>query len=152
MLAIASKGLIIGFNTDTERGAQRLADIEGVSIRNYEVIYNLVDDVSKALKGMLEPSYIDVIDGRTEVRAIFTASKKRKIAGVYVTEGKISRGASVKVKRQGRVICESTVSSLKHIKDDVKEMNAGSECGVGTKDCNDFQVGDILEVFRRENR
>ena len=152
MLAIASKGLIIGFNTDTERGARRLADAEGVSIRNYDVIYNLVDDVNKALKGMLEPSYIDVIEGRAEVRAIFTATKKQKIAGVYVTEGKVSRGVSIKVKRQEQVICESTISSLKHFKDDVKEMNAGSECGVGTKDYNDFQVGDILEVFRREKR
>lgn len=150
MLAIASKGLIIGFNTSTERGARRLADVEGVSIRNYDVIYNLVDDVNKALKGMLEPSYIDVIEGRAEVRAIFTAAKKQKIAGAYVTEGKISRGASVKVKRQEQIICESIINSLKHFKDDVKEMTTGYECGVSIKDCNDFQVGDILEVFRRE--
>jgi len=152
MLAIASKGLIIGFNTGTEPGARRLADVEGVSIRHYDVIYNLADDVSKALKGMLEPSYIDVIEGRAEVRAVFSTTKKQKVAGVYVTEGKVSRGISVKVKRQEQVACESTVSSLRHFKDDVKEVSAGSECGVGVKDFSDFQVGDVLEFFRRENR
>ena len=152
MLAIASKGLIIGFNTGTEPGARRLADVEGVSIRHYDVIYNLADDVSKALKGMLEPSYIDVIEGRAEVRAVFPATKRQKVAGVYVTEGKVRRGVSVKVKRQEQVVCESTVSSLRHFKDDVKEMSTGYECGVGVKDFSDFQVGDILEFFRRENR
>ncbi len=152
MLAIASKGLIIGFNTGTEPGARRLADVEGVSIRHYDVIYNLADDVSKALKGMLEPSYIDVIEGRAEVRAVFSTTKRQKVAGVYVTEGKVNRGVSVKVKRQEQVACESTVSSLRHFKDDVKEVSAGSECGVGVKDFSDFQVGDVLEFFRRENR
>jgi len=152
MLAIASKGLVIGFNTGTEPGARRSANAEGVSIRHYDVIYNLVDDVSKALKGMLEPTYIDVIEGRAEVRAVFSAAKKQKVAGVYVTEGKISRGASVKVKREEQVVCESTVSSLKRFKDDVKEVSADYECGVGIQDFSDFQVGDILESFRRETR
>jgi len=152
MLAIASKGLIIGFTTGTEPGARRLADVEGVSIRHYDVIYNLADDVSKALKGMLEPSYIDVIEGRAEVRAVFSAAKRQKVAGVYVTEGKVSRGVATKVKRQEQVVCESTVSSLKRFKDDVKEVSADYECGVGIKDFTDFQVGDILEFFRRETR
>ncbi len=150
MLAIASKGLIIGFNAGVEPGARRLADVEGVNIRNYDVIYNLVDDVGKALKGMLEPTYTDVIEGRAEVRAVFPTAKKQKVAGVYVTEGRASRGASVKVKREEQVVVESTVSSLRHFKDDVKEVNAGTECGVGIKDFIDFQVGDILEFFRRE--
>jgi len=150
MLAIASKGLIIGFGTGVEAGARRLADVEGVDIRYYDVIYNLVDDVSKALKGMLEPTYVEVIDGRAEVRAIFPAGKKEKAAGVYVTEGKISRGISVRVWRQEQVVCESTVSSLRRFKDDVKEVTAGYECGVGIKDFSEFQVGDILEFFRRD--
>jgi translation initiation factor IF-2 len=150
MLAIASKGLIIGFNAGVEPGARRLADVEGVNIRNYDVIYNLVDDVGKALKGMLEPAYTDVIEGRAEVRAVFPTAKKQKVAGVYVTEGRASRGASVKVKREEQVVVESTISSLRHFKDDVKEVNAGTECGVGIKDFTDFQVGDILEFFRRE--
>jgi translation initiation factor IF-2 len=150
MLAIASKGLIIGFNTGTEPGAQRLANVEGISVRHYDVIYNLTDDVSKALKGMLEPSYIDVTEGRAEIREIFPAAKKQKVAGIYVTEGKVSRGVSVKVKRQKEVIFESTVTSLRRFKDDVKEVSADYECGVGIQDFNDFQVGDILEFFRRQ--
>jgi len=150
MLAIASKGLIIGFCTGIEPGARRLADVEGIDIRYYDVIYNLVDDVGKALKGMLEPTYSEVIDGQAEVRAIFSSGKKTKVAGVYVTEGKITRGASVRVLRQEQMVCESTVSSLKRFKDDVKEVAAGYECGVGIEDFYDFQVGDILEFFRRE--
>jgi len=150
MLAIASKGLIIGFATGCEPGARRLAEVEGVDIRYYDVIYNLVDDVGKALTGMLEPTYIEVIDGRAEVRALFPAEKKGGVAGVYVTEGKISRGVSVRLWRQGQVVCESTVSSLRRFKDDVKEVTAGYECGVGIKDFDEFQVGDILESYRRE--
>jgi len=150
MLAIASKGLIIGFCTGIEPGARRLADVEGIDIRYYDVIYNLVDDVGKALKGMLEPTYSEVIDGQAEVRAIFSSGKKTKVAGVYVTEGKVTRGASVRVLRQEQMVCESIVSSLKRFKDDVKEVAAGYECGVGIEGFYDFQVGDILEFFRRE--
>lgn len=150
MLAIASKAVIIGFNTRVETGAQRLADLEGVSIRHYNVIYNLVDDVSKALKGMLEPSYVEVIEGRAEIRAVFPAAKKTKVAGAYVNEGKITRGISVRIKRAGETVSESTVSSLRRFKDDVREVTSGYECGVGMKDFNDFEVGDILEFYRTE--
>jgi len=150
MLAIASKGLIVGFGTGIEAGARRLADMHGVDIRFYDVIYNLTDDVEKALKGMLEPTYAEVIDGHAEVKAIFSPVKKERVAGVYVIEGKVSRGASVRVQREKKVVYESTVSSLKRFKDDVKEVSAGYECGVGVKDFSDFQTGDILEFFRRE--
>jgi len=150
MLAIASKGLIIGFNTATEPGAQRMADVEGISIRYYDVIYNLVDDVDKALKGMLEPTYIEITDGHAEVRAIFATGKREKVAGVYVTEGKVSLGASVRVWRQEQMVYESTVNSLRRFKDDVKEVAAGYECGMGIKDFNESEVGDRLEFFRRE--
>ena len=150
MLAIASKGLIIGFNVDSEPGARRLADVEGVGIRHYNIIYNLVDDVDKALKGMLEPSYVEVIDGRAEVRAIFSAGRKEKAAGVYVTEGKATRGVSTRLRRGEQVVVESVVSSLRRFKDNVKEVTAGYECGVVIEDFNEFQVGDILEFFRRE--
>jgi len=150
MLAIASKGLIIGFGTGAEGGARRLAEMEGVDIRYYDVIYELVDDVSKALQGMLEPSYVDVIEGRAEVKAVFSAGRKEKVAGVYVTEGKVSRGVSLRLQRDGQAVFESTVSSLKRFKDDVKEVAAGYECGIGIKDFGDFQVGDILEFFRVE--
>jgi translation initiation factor IF-2 len=149
MLAIASKGLIIGFGTGIEAGAKRLADVEGVDIRSYDVIYNLVDDVEKALKGMLEPTYVEVIDGRAEVKAVFP-SKKLKVAGVAVTDGKATRGAQVRVRRGDQVVAESTVASLRRFKDDVKEVASGYECGVGLKDFDAFEVGDLLEFFRKE--
>ena len=150
MLATASKGLIIGFSTGCEPGAKRLADVEGIDIRFYDVIYDLLDDVGKALKGMLEPTYTEVIDGHAEVRAVFSSGKKERVAGVYVTDGKINRDASVRVQHQEQVVCESIVSSLRRFKADVKEVASGYECGVGVKDFNDFQVGDMLEFFRRE--
>ena len=150
MLAIASKGLIIGFGVSSEPGARQLAEAEGIDIRHYDVIYNLVDDIEKALKGMLEPTYVDIIEGRAEVKAIFSAGKARKIAGVYVAEGKVSRGIAVKVRRGKEVVHESVVSSLRRFKDDVKEVSTGLECGVGVEGFNDFEIGDILEFFRRE--
>jgi translation initiation factor IF-2 len=150
MLTIASKGIIVSFSAGCEPGARRLADVEGVTIRSYDVIYDLVDDVGKALRGMLEPSYVEVVVGRAEVRAIFPTAKKAKVAGAYVTEGMVNMGASARVWREKEAICESTVSSLRRFKDDVKEVAAGYECGVGIKDFNDFQVGDILEFFKEE--
>ncbi|MBI4304675.1 MAG: translation initiation factor IF-2 [Chloroflexi bacterium] len=150
MLAIASKGVIIGFNTNSEPGARRLAELEGVNIRYYDVIYNLVDDVAKALKGMLKPAKVEVIDGRAETRAVFPAAKTLKAAGVYITEGKATRGVSVRVRRQNKVVVESTVSGLRRFKEDVREVAAGYECGVTVEGFNDFQVGDILEFFRIE--
>lgn len=148
MLAAASKGLIIGFGVGSETGARRSASVEGVDIRHYDIIYNLVDDVDKALKGLLEPSYIEVIEGQAEVRAVFSSRKKSNIAGVYITEGKASRNSSVRVRRQKQVVSESVVSSLRRFKDDVKEVAAGYECGISIKDFNDFQAGDLLEFFR----
>ena len=150
MLAIASKGLIIGFGTGIEARTRRLADMEGVDIRTYDVIYNLVDDVDKALKGMLEPRYVEVIEGRAEVKALFPAGKKGKVAGIYVSEGRVSRGAAIRVRRGEQIVCESEVNSLRRFKDNVNEVGAGYECGVGIKDFSDFKVGDIVEIFRRE--
>ena len=149
-LAIASRGLVIGFGTSIDAGAQRLADMEGVDTRTYDVIYNLVDDVDKALKGLLEPTYVEVIEGRAEVKALFSAGKKGKVAGVSVSEGRLSRGATLRVRRGEQVVAESEVSSLRRFKDSVNEVSAGLECGVGLKDFGDFQVGDILESFRKE--
>ena len=150
MLAIASKGIIIGFGVGSQTGARRLAGREGVSIRSYKVIYDLINDVSSALKGMLEPTYVEVIEGQAEVRSVFALGKQEKVAGVYITEGKVTRGASARLRRGGELVCESTVSSLRRFKDNVKEVAAGYECGVGLKDCNEFQVGDTLELFRSE--
>ena len=150
MLAIASKAVIIGFNTGSETGARRLAELEGVSIRYYDVIYNLVDDIAKALKGMLEPTYIEVIEGHAEVRDIFSLGRREKVAGAYVTEGRMVRGASIRVLRNGQVVHESVVSSLRRFKDDAREVASGYECGVGVRGFTDFEVGDVLEVFRTD--
>jgi len=150
MLAAASNGLIIGFSVTATEGARRLAQTSGVSIRYYDIIYTLIDDVAKALKGMLEPTYVEVIDGRATVQAVFPAGKGTRVAGVMVNEGKVTRNASLRVRRGKQVVADATVSSLKRFKDDVKEVAAGYECGVGVKDFNDFQVGDILEFYRME--
>ncbi len=150
MLAAASKGLIVGFGVSSETGARRLANVEGVDIRHYDIIYNLIDDVDKALKGLLEPTYVEVIEGRADVRAVFSKSKKDRVAGAYVTEGKINRASSVRVRRQEQVVSESVVSSLRRFKDDVKEVATGYECGISIKDFENFEVGDILEFFRTE--
>jgi translation initiation factor IF-2 len=150
MLAIASKGLIIGFVVNSEEGAKKLASAENVDIRNYTVIYNLADDVAKALKGMLEPTFAEVIEGRAEVRVVFSAGKGKSVAGVYITEGKATRNASVRIHRGQEVIGESTVNSLKRFKDNAREVTAGYECGLGIANFNDYQVGDILEFFSLE--
>jgi len=150
MLATASNGLIIGFNVSAEEGARQVASIQRVDIRYYNVIYTLSDDVAKALKGMLEPKFVEVIEGRAEVRAVFSAGKGAKAAGVYVNDGKITRNLSVRVYRGKEVVIESTVSSLKRFKDDAREVAAGYECGVGIKDFGDFAVGDMLEFYKME--
>jgi translation initiation factor IF-2 len=150
LLAAASKGIIIGFNTPTSPGATQLADVEAVGIHHYDVIYKLIEDVDRTLKGMLEPTYAEVLSGRVEVRAVFPRSKLGKIAGVYVMEGKIWRDAQVKILRQNKVICDSRVSSLKRFKEDVAEVSAGLECGLGIEGTVDFQIGDIIEFYRRE--
>ncbi len=150
MLAAASQGLIVGFSTGVEAGARRLADREGVDIRVYNIIYELLDDVTKALKGMLEPKYVEVIDGQAEVKAAFASGKKEKVAGVTVKNGRITRGAYVRVLRDGKVLHKSSVNSLRRFKDDVKEVTTGMECGVGVEGFSDFQPGDILEFFHSE--
>jgi len=148
MLATASSGLIIGFGVDSDEGARRLASIEGVDIRHYNVIYNVVDDVEKALKGLLEPELVEVTEGHAEVRAVFSATKGAQVAGLYVLDGKVSRNSSVRVHRGEEIISDTTVSSLRRFKDDVREVAAGYECGIGVKDFHDFQVGDVLEFYR----
>jgi translation initiation factor IF-2 len=150
MLAIASKLVIIGFNTGAEPGAKSTAEREGVSLRFYNIIYNMVDDVAKALKGMLTPTFVEVIDGHGDVRAVFTAGKTEKVAGVYMTEGKVTRSSSVRVLRGKLKVFQGSISSLRRFKDDVKEVATGFECGIGVDGFNEFQVGDVLEFFRNE--
>ena len=150
MLAAASQGLIFGFSTRVEQNARRLADREGVDIRVYSIIYEIIDDVSKALKGMLEPKYVEVIDGQAEVKAAFGSGKKEKVAGVQVKSGRITRNVSARVIRDGKVLHTSSVSSLRRFKDDVKEVTTGMEGGVGIEGFGDFQPGDVLEFFHNE--
>jgi translation initiation factor IF-2 len=152
LLALASKGIVIGFNTRPEPGAKQLADAEGVDIRLYEVIYNLVDDVEKAMKGMLEPTYVEVVEGHAEVRAIFPAGRRVRVAGGYVSDGKVARGALARIIRHGEVVFESSVTSLKRFKDDAREVSAGFECGVGIEGYNDFEIGDIIELYKKERQ
>lgn len=148
MLATASNGLIIGFGVGTDEGARRLAGTEIIDIRHYDVIYNVVDDVEKALKGLLEPELVEVIEGHAEVRAVFSAPKGVQVAGIYVLDGKVSRNSSVRVRRGEEVISDTTVSSLRRFKDDAREVATGYECGISVKDFANFQVGDRLEFYR----
>ena len=150
LLASASKAIIIGFTTSTQLGVERLAERQGVEIRNYDIIYRLVEDVEKALKGILEAVFREVVQGHAEVRAVFSLSRRGKIAGCMVTDGRISRGALIRALRNGQVIHDGSVSSLRHFKEEVNEMAAGFECGVGLGSFSDFQEGDVLETYRRE--
>jgi translation initiation factor IF-2 len=149
-LAIASRAVVIGFNSKPEQGAIRLAEQEKISIRQYNIIYKLIEDVEKALKGLLEPEYVDVTSGQAEVKTVFEAGKKGRIAGSQIKEGKATRDSLVKIVRGGKVIAESRVTGLRRFKDDVKEVTTGMECGVKLDSFNDFQIGDILQFIRQE--
>ncbi len=150
MLAIASRAIVIGFNVEVDPAARRMAEAEGVDIRLYDIIYRLVDDIEKALKGLLEPVYADVVIGHAEVKAIFRTSQRGKVAGVYVMDGQIHRNALARISRNGEVVYDGRVSSLRRFTEDVKEVNAGFECGVGLENFGDFVEGDIIEFYRKE--
>ncbi|KPK53993.1 MAG: translation initiation factor IF-2 [Thiotrichales bacterium SG8_50] len=147
MLAAASKAIVIGFNVEADSAARRLADSEGVSIRLYDIIYRLTEDVEKALIGMLEPELVETDIGKAEVRAVFRISRVGIVAGCRVLEGEIRRNAKMRVIREDQEIFSGDISSLKHHQDDVREVRQGFECGVSLKDFNDFEEGDILESF-----
>ncbi len=146
-LALASKAIIIGFNSRADAAARRLAESSGVDIRYYNIIYAMVDEIKAALSGMLAPEKKESIIGMVEIRQVFTISKVGTIAGCYVTEGMIKRGSSVRVLRNNVVIHSGDLDSLKRFKDDVKEVKSNFECGLSLKGYNDLQVGDFLEVF-----
>jgi translation initiation factor IF-2 len=150
MLATASSAIIIGFSVAVDSAAQRLAETNRISIRQYDVIYRVTEDIEKALSGLLEPEYKQVVIGKAEVRAVFKIGRLGNIAGSIVREGELKRNAKARVVRQGAVVFEGDVSSLKHNKDDVREVQKGFECGIGLKDFDDFKVGDILEFFVTE--
>lgn len=147
MLAAASKAIVIGFNVQADGAARRLAETEGVSIRLYDIIYRLTEDIEKALKGMLEPEERVTVIGHAEVRAVFRISKLGNIAGCLVTDGELRRNALVRVLRSGEVIHEGSVSSLKHLQEDVREVRQGFECGIAVKNFDKWEVGDMIESF-----
>jgi translation initiation factor IF-2 len=149
-LAAASQAIVMGFNVTADEGARMTAEKEGVSIRLYDIIYRLTEDVEKALKGMLTPEEKEVVIGQAEVRAIFKIPKIGKIAGCRVSEGEIRRNSFIRVLRGEETVHEGEISSLKHEKDDVREARAGFECGIGVKGFEDFQEGDVLECYVRE--
>ena len=147
MLAAASKAILIGFNVQAEVAARRLAEAEGVSIRLYDIIYRLTEDIEKALKGMLQPEFVEKHIGKAHVLAVFPISKVGKIAGCRVVEGELRRNGKIRLMRGGDIVFEGEVASLKHEKDDVREVRNGLECGVGLKNFHDIIVGDILECY-----
>jgi translation initiation factor IF-2 len=151
LLAVASDAIIVGFNASPEPGAESLARQEGVEIRQYDVIYNLVDDIEAALKGMLEPKTRDIVEGVAVVRAVFKVGRRiGGVAGVYVNQGRISRSGQISVLRGNKSIYSGPISSLKHFKDDVRELTTGLEGGVVLEGFSGFQEGDVLESHQTE--
>ena len=147
VLASASNAIIIGFNVKPDNQARIVAEREKVDLRLYSVIYNAIEDVESALKGMLEPIYEEQVIGHVEIRQIFKASGVGNIAGSFVTDGKITRNASVRITREGEKTYEGPIASLKRFKDEVKEVKAGYECGLVFEKFNDIQEGDIIEAY-----
>ena len=147
MLASASNAIIIGFNVQADVSARRVAEKEGVDIRLYEIIYRMTEDIEKALNGMLEPETKEKIIGRAQVLAVFAASKFGKVAGCRVTDGELRRNAKIRLYRGTDILYEGDLSSLRHEKEDVREVREGYECGVGFKNFNDIQVGDQLVCY-----
>ena len=147
MLASASKAIILGFNVQAEVAARRLADAEGVDIRLYDIIYRLTEDIEMALKGMLAPEFVEKMLGKAQVLKVFPISKVGKIAGCRVLEGEIRRNGKIRMKRGSDIVFEGELSSLKHEKEDVREVRTGFECGIGLKNFHDIEPGDILECY-----
>ena len=147
MLASASNAIIIGFNILPDANTRRFAKSEKVEIRLYKIIYDLIDELEASLTGFLKPKIEEVVTGQAEVRELFKIPKIGTIGGSYVINGKISKSDDVRVIRDGKLIYEGKVSSLKRFKEDVKEVNTGFECGIGVEKFNDIKLKDILEFF-----
>ena len=146
-LAAASNALILGFNVRPDRKIREMADESGVEIRTYEIIYKLLEDIEAAMVGMLAPEYEEVVTGDAEVREVFRVPKIGAVAGCQVLNGVIKRGSLVRFLREGTIIWTGEVSSLRRFKEDVREVAAGFECGVGLSDFQDLKDGDIIETY-----
>ena len=149
-LATASNAVIIGFNTRPDPAARRLADQNGIEIRFYSIIYQLLEDMERALVGMLSPVEREVVDGFAEVRNTFRLPTREVVAGMYVTDGKVNRNLNVRVLRSGVVMHDGKINSLKRFKDDVREVQTGYECGLTLADFNEIQNGDMMEFYHKE--
>jgi translation initiation factor IF-2 len=150
LLASSSQAIVIGFNVQADVAARRLAEKEGVDIRLYDIIYRLIEDAEKALKGMLAPEFTEKPIGKAVVLQVFSLSKGTNIAGCRVTDGEIRRNGKIRVTRGKDIVYEGEVGSLKHEKEDAREIRQGFECGIGLKNFNDIQVGDVIACFLLE--
>ncbi len=146
MLATASNAIVVGFNTGITETARRAAEVEGVDVRLYDIIYKLTDDIQAALGGLLEPEQVEVVEGRAEVRQVFRVGKSTVIAGCYVTDGRIVRGGA-RIWRGGKVIATDRIESLRRFRDDVREVATGFECGIGLASFHEIEEGDIIECY-----
>ncbi len=151
-LAAVTDSIVIGFNVRPDDRAKIAADTQGVDVRFYDVIYQITDDIEKAIKGLYEPTFIDVLQGRAEVRQVFTVDGRNAIAGSHVVEGRIPRNSTAAVQRDGRQIARSKIAVLKRFKDDVREVARGYDCGITLEDFTDFAVGDIIEAYTVEQQ
>jgi translation initiation factor IF-2 len=152
MLATASNAIVVGFSTGITDTARRAAEAEGVDVRLYDIIYKLTDDIDAALKGMLEPEIVEVIEGRAEVRQIFKVGKSTVIAGCFVVDGRIVRNGQARVYRGGKLVATDKLDSLRRFRDDVREVSQNFECGIGLAGFNDLVEGDIIECFTNQAR
>lgn len=150
LLASASGAIIVGFAVGNALGVERVAERMGVEIRHYAIIYQMIEDIEQALHGMLEPAYTDIIIGQAEVREIFPSRRNVKIAGCRVIEGRINRGANIRVMREGAALEETAIGSLRHFREEVNEITNGMDCGIILAGFNDFELGDILQAHRQE--
>jgi translation initiation factor IF-2 len=150
LLASASNAIVVGFNTSISDTARRMAEIEKVDVRLYDIIYQLTDDIEKALGGMLEPEQVEVVEGRAEVRKIIRVGRQ-VIAGSYVTDGRIVRNGSARLWRGGKVVATDKIESLRRFKDDVREVQTGFECGIGLAATTDLDEGDVIECFTTQS-
>jgi translation initiation factor IF-2 len=149
LLASASNAIVVGFNARITDTARRSAENEGVDVRLYDIIYKLTDDIEAALKGLLEPEIVEVVEGRAEVRQIFKVGKSTVIAGSFVTDGRIVRGGA-RVWRGGKVIVTDRIESLRRFRDDVREVATNFECGIGLADFHGLEEGDVIECFTQQ--
>ncbi|HND85665.1 MAG TPA: translation initiation factor IF-2, partial [Pseudobdellovibrionaceae bacterium] len=150
LLAQTAKGIVVGFNVRPDGGAQAKAKQLGVDVRTYSIVYELVDELKKAMSGLLTPDIVEKVMGRLEVRNVFNVPKIGAIAGCFVSDGKVQRSNMIRLVRDGKIVYEGKISSLKRFKDDAREVATGYECGVGIENFNDVKVGDVMEAYIKE--